>query len=295
MDWKMKPYKERTPDSQYQNLLELILNEGVRRKETWQGIPDISFFGPPSMRFDLSNGVPLITEREIKFWPSAIGEIFAFINGVKTQEEMEKFGCRWWKNWVTEKKCAEFNLKNGDFGPGSYGAAFHDFPTAEGSSFNQFEALIEKIRTRPFERTHVITPWIPQYTISKNRQVVVAPCHGWIHIQIINGCLNLQMNQRSADFPIGVPSNMIQYAALTLALAQVLGYKPGIFVHAFSDAHIYENQTNAVREIITREPRRLPTLSVNSGINNIFDFRPEHFSISDYYPHPAMPNIPVAI
>lgn len=295
MNWKMKPYEERTPDSQYQNILRLILNEGTKREKTWQGISDISFFGPPPMRFDLSNGIPLITEREIRFWPAAIGEIFAFVNGVRTQKEMEKFGCHWWKNWVTEKKCSEFNLPEGDFGPGSYGAAFHDFPCIDGSSFNQFEALIKKIRARPFERTHVISPWIPQYTISENRQVVVAPCHGWIHIQIINGCLNLQMNQRSADFPIGVPSNMIQYAALTLALAQILDYKPGIFVHSFSDAHVYSNQIDAVKTIISREPKRFPTLTVNPEINNIFDFRPEHFSISDYHPHPAIPNIPVAV
>lgn len=295
MNWQMTPYKERKPDSQYRKLLKLILEKGTKREETWQGMPDITYFGPPPMRFNLANGAPLITEREISFWPSAIGEIFAFINGARTLAELKKFGCHWWKNWATEEKCAMFGLKKGDLGPGSYGAAFHDFPTPEGPTFNQFKALVEKIKTRPWERTHIITPWIPQFVISQNRQVVVAPCHGWIHVQIINGCLNLQMNQRSADFPIGVPSNMIQYAALTMALAQVTGYKPGIFIHSFSDAHIYENQKDHVREMISREPKRLPTMTLNPDIKDIFDFLADHFTISDYHPHPAITDIPVAI
>jgi len=293
----MIPYEERTPDYQYQNALRQILAFGRKMKKTIQG-PSARRLAGVMMRYDLKNGAPLITERKCSFYHQAIGEIFAFINGVRTQKGLEEFGCRWWKDWVTPEKCACFDLPPGDLGPGSYGGAFRDFPTEDGP-LNQFAAVVKQIKEKPFLRTHFISPWIPQYIIGKKRQVVVAPCHGWIHFLVTEKVLDLVMWQRSADLPVGVPSNMIQYAALLLAMAQVTGLKPGTFVHQISDAHIYSSkpcdQLPAVEEILERKPRRLPTLRiVDPMICNLFDFRPEHFEIVDYDPWPAI-KVPVAI
>ena len=305
--WSMVPYEKRLPDSQYQDALRLLLKSKEKQEKTWQGDPTYSCYCSISMRFNLKYGAPLITERKVSFWRAAIGEIFAFINGARTQSELvEKWGCKWWQDWVTAKKCADFGLEPGDLGPGSYGAAFHDFPTSEGKTFNQFENIVEKIRDRPFEKTHVITPWIPQYAIKRyigkeeeERKVVVAPCHGWLYFWVTGNKqkrLNMCMTQRSADFPVGVPANMIQYAALLMAMAQVCDLEPGEFVHSFWDAHFYEKQRAYIRKIIRREPRPLPTLTItDQSIKNIFDFRPEHFAITDYHPHPAIPDIPVLI
>ncbi len=303
----MNPYEERTPDEQYQNLLRLILDKG-EKVYVQQDEYALTLFAPPiNLRYNLQNGFPMLTERNlnpatseklpITIWQQAIGEILAFINGATTLEELEKFGCLWWKYWLTDKKCQKRNLPPGSNGPCSYGGAFHDFPSKDGP-FNQFEDLISEIRINPQLRTHFVTPWIP-YGIARRpgkvQQVVVAPCHGWVHIRIINGRLDLHMFQRSADVPIGVPSNIVQYAALTMALAQVLGYTPGYYCHSFSDAHIYVKQIPAVETILKRKPRLFPTMTLDQDINNLFDFRREHFTLSDYYPHPGIKNIPVAI
>jgi len=102
------------------------------------------------------------------------------------------------------------------------------------------------------------------------------------------------MDQRSGDVPIGVPSNMIQYAALLLMLAQVTGYEPHTFTHSIHDGQIYEDQVEKVKEIIAREPRPFPTLRITDpSIKDIFAFRPEHFELTDYDPLPAMNDIPV--
>jgi thymidylate synthase len=302
----MKPYKDRTVDTQYKDLLRDILNRGVRSKsqagttaENPEGTDCITLFGANPMRFDLKNGFPMITERSVKgFWKQAVGEIIGFINGARTQEELESYGCKFWAAWVTPEKCAKRGLKAGDLGPGSYGAAFHDFPTAEGESFDQFKYIVQQIKERPHLKTHFITPWIPQYTIrveGRQQKVVVCPCHGWLHIRILNNKLNLHMFQRSGDVPIGVPSNMIQYGALTMMLAQATGYEPGEYVHTISDAHIYVDQIPKVEKIIARETKPFPTVTITNPTTDLFAFRNTDFELSDYEAGESMKDIPVAI
>ena len=303
----MKPYSERTVDSQYQNLLREIIEKGVRTPSQ-QGTDALTLIGPKPLHFKLDNGFPLINERNmapkisdklpVTIWQQAIGEILGFINGARTQEELEKFGCYWWRWWVTKEKCEKRGLKEGDLGPGSYGAAFHDFPTADGGTFNQFKHIVEQIIEEPQLRTHFVSPWIPQYIgrgKGKQQKVVVAPCHGWVHIRIIENKLTLHMIQRSCDVPVGLPQNLIQYAALALAIAKVTGLEAYEYVHSFSDAHIYVDQMPAVETMLAREARPLCTLKLNSDKKNLFDFRYTDFELSDYNPHPGIKAIPVAI
>lgn len=293
------PYDERVPDAQYQMILKQILEHG-RWSETRQGPRALTLMGV-QMHFKFANGFPLITDRSIEtFWQKPIGELCAFINGARTREQLAAFGCTWWKQWTTAEKCLKRGLEPGDIGPGSYGAAFHDFPTADGSSFDQFKHIVEQIKELPEVRTHFITPWIPQYIIrgaGKQQKVTIAPCHGWVHIRIIENKLSLHMFQRSGDVPIGVPSNMVQYAALALMVGRLTGYEPYEYVHTISDAHIYEDQIEHLKPMLEREPRRFPTVQLTKlgqKISDIRDFRMEHFTLSDYHPHPSIAKIPVA-
>lgn len=289
----MKPYAERTPDSQYQDFLRKILTEG-REVHPIQGEKTRMLIGH-QLRYSMENGFPVITERDMTgpFFKGALAEHIAFLHGARTQAELETFGCPWWKRWVTKEKCEIFGLPEGDLGPGSYGAAWTSFPTKEGEPFNQIEHLVRQVKERPYLRTHFVSPWIPQYVLQHSgltRKVVVAPCHGWIHVLAFPESKELSIHhfQRSSDVPVGVAFNMVQYAAFGMMLAQVVGYTFKDIVYTFSDGHIYESQIEKVKELISREPRRLPTVTLDASITNIFDFRPEHFTLSDYDPHPKM-------
>lgn len=290
-----KPTKINTA---YRDLLKNVLDHGVL-VPSQQGVDCKMIFGAPPMRFRLKEGFPVLTERDLSsFWRTPIGELFGFINGARTQEELEKFGCKWWKAWVTEEKCHKRGLDSGDLGPGSYGAAFHDFPTSEGESFNQFEYLIQQLKEQPQLRTHFITPWIPQYVYrvkDRTQKVVVCPCHGWMHFRVVGKKLSLHMFQRSGDLPVGVPSNLIQYSALLLAVAHVTGLQPDEYVHTISDAHIYLDQVDSVKEMLSREPLPLPTMKLVNPPNNLFAFRSDNFELINYHPHPAIKKIPAAI
>lgn len=303
----MKPYSERTPDTQYRELLQSILDKGVR-VPSQQGPEAIMLFGANPMHFKLENGFPMLTERNlapkesdrlpVTIWRQAIAEIIGFINGARTLEQLEAYGCSWWAPWGTEAKTKKRGLETGDLGPGSYGAAFHDFPTAEGETYNQFKNIVEQIKQEPQLRTHFVSPWVPQYTMrvkGRTQKVVVCPCHGWVHLRVVGNKLSLHMFQRSGDVPVGVPSNMVQYSALLLMIAQATGLEPYEYVHTISDAHIYVDQLDAVKTILERESRPFPTMTLKNKTKDLFKFRHTDFELSDYNPYPGIRNIPVAI
>ncbi|MBI2482437.1 MAG: thymidylate synthase [Candidatus Vogelbacteria bacterium] len=296
----------KTPDTQYRDILRSVIENGVR-VPSQQGIDCLRKVGV-NMHFDLANGFPMITERnlnpvsaKIPPWKQAIGEICAFINGARTQEELEKFGCLWWRKWVTAEKCAKRGLPPGDLGDGSYGDVFANFPTKDGGTWNQFQHILEQLREFPHLRTHFITPWEPDCIIrgkGKKQRVVVAPCHGWIHFLTSPETLTVHMIQRSADLVLGVPNNMVQYSALALAVGHLLGYPNIHYVHSMSDAHIYIDHVDAVELMLDREPRCFPDINLTEegkGIGSIFDLRAKHFELEDYNPHPGIKNLTAAI
>jgi thymidylate synthase len=105
------------------------------------------------------------------------------------------------------------------------------------------------------------------------------------------------MFQRSGDVPVGVPANMIQYAALLLMLEHLTGFPAVAYYHTISDAHIYENQVESVATMLARPPRRLPTVTLTpegEKVSDIHGFRAEHFGLDDYDPHPGIRAIPVS-
>jgi thymidylate synthase len=294
------PYSERPRSEQYRRLLREVLREG-EWVETRQGIRAKTSM-QKTMAFALNDGFPVITERDLgSFWRTPINELCAFINGATTLQELESFGCRWWGPWATEKKTVPKGLAPGSLGPGSYGGAFRSFPMSNGETFDQFAHLVQQITEFPGDRTHFVSPWIPYYLArggGRTPSATIAPCHGWVHVRVLNGHLHLHMFQRSGDVPVGVPSNLIQYAALQLMLGHLTGFEPGTYYHTISDAHIYEDQVPSAEKMASREVRALPTVRLTDAgrsIADVHEFRGEHFELLDYHPHEKLQLPPAAV
>lgn len=288
------PFEDRVIDTQYRDLLAKIMDDGEKITNPWHGEECRVLYGQ-QMRFDISNGMPVITERDMSgpLFGGALGEHIAFLNGARTHKELSLYGCKWWSRWVTKEKCAVFRLKEGDLGHGSYGVAWTKFPTPDGGTFNQIDGVIKQMRDFPFAFGHRITNWMPSEVLGwadRKRSTVVAPCHGDVSffINVEKGELTLLHDQRSADVPVGLTFNMIQYTALGMMVAQVLGYNFTKLIYNIRNAHIYEQQYESVKELLSREPRFLPAMTLDPDVKDIFSFRPEHFGLEDYHPHSKM-------
>jgi thymidylate synthase len=183
-----------------------------------------------------------------------------------------------------------FAEKWGDL-PKIYGELWRRWPTRTGRTIDQLKWVIDELTEDPFARNAIVNSWNPEYlyTMATHEDASRFPiCHNMYQVSIKDGKLYLQLYQRSADLFLGVPFNIASYALLAVILAQVLGVKPGEFIHTFGDAHIYENHLEQVKEQLQREPKPFPTLQIDPSIKDIDQLKPEHIQLEGYDPHPGL-------
>jgi thymidylate synthase len=295
------PFEQRTPDEQYINLIRHIYETG-RWVKPIQGDRSKMVVGA-QLRYDMKNGFPVDTHRNLHgaMFHGTLGELVGFLNGAETLEELMSYGMPkvFWDRWLTPEKCAQWGLEPGHLGSASYGAAWTRIPTRDGGTFNQIDALVNGLRSKPFLRTWKITPWYPPEIIGAEgtRKVVVAPCHGEVHVIAYpeERELSLHHVQRSGDLPVGAVLNMIQYPALGMMLAKLLGYKFVEYVHTFSDVHMYEMQLPFVEELLSRPTKPFPTVTLNGSPERLQDFRTTDFVLGDDYDSGEKMRIPTPI
>ena len=289
-----KPVGERTIDYQYHQLLQKIMDEG-KEVGVIHGQKSRKVVGH-ELRYDMTNGFPVLTERFLggTYFSGALGEHIGFLHGARTHEALIGFGCNWWKKWTNEEKSAKFNLPVGELGAGSYGVSWTDFPTDDGRKFNQILNFQNQVKTMPELRTHLISPWIPDAVAAGNpefpRRTQVAPCHGLIHAHVNSEekTVAIVHFQRSADVPVGLCFNIMQYAAFGMMLAHMLGYKFIELVHYISDAHMYEVQYPYVEKLLSQGPKRFGKVDINTSPKDIVDFLPYDFELLEYESWPEM-------
>lgn len=260
---------------QYLNLLKKAKEDGTFKSDR-TGTGTYSLFGH-QMRFDLQNGFPVLTTKKLHL-KSIIHELLWFLAGDTNIKYLQENGVRIWDDWADD---------NGDLGP-VYGYQWRSWPTSDGGQIDQISKLVEQIKNNPDSRRLIVTAWNP----AEVDNMALPPCHCLFQFYVANGTLSCQLYQRSADIFLGVPFNIASYALLTLMLAQVCDLKPGEFVHSFGDAHLYANHLEQADLQLSRETGPLPTMSLNTNIKNIFDFKFEDFKLTGYE---AAPNIPAPI
>lgn len=274
----------------YLDLLQTILDHGTKRDDR-TGTGTLSIFGH-QMRFDLSEGLPLVTTKKLHL-RSIIHELLWFIQGDTNVRSLNDVGVSIWDEWAAE---------DGSLGP-LYGAQWRSWPTADGCVIDQLTEVVEQLKQKPDSRRHVVSAWnpadLPDESISPQANVAagrmaLAPCHCLFQFYVADGRLSCQLYQRSADSFLGVPFNIASYAMLTYMVAQVVGLKPGDYVHTFGDVHIYLNHLDQVKEQLSRDPRPLPKLQLNPERQRLEDFEFEDFELVGYDPHPAI-KAPIAI
>ena len=262
---------------QYLDLLQRVLDEGAEKGDR-TGTGTLSVFGH-QMRFDLAAGFPLVTTKKVHV-PSVVGELIWFLRGDTNVRWLQEHGITIWDEWADE---------TGELGP-VYGRQWRSWPTPGGGHVDQFADVVERIRSDPDSRRHVVSAW----NVADLPDMALAPCHALFQFYVADGRLSCQLYQRSADTFLGVPFNIASYALLTHMVAQVTGLEAGDFVHTLGDAHLYLNHLEQAREQLQREPCALPELRLDPACRALDDFTTESVAIHGYDPHPAI-RAPIAV
>ncbi|CEA00388.1 Thymidylate synthase [Metalysinibacillus saudimassiliensis] len=320
----MKKGSEQT----YLDFLQHILDNGVK-KEDRTGTGTLSVFGY-QMRFDLAEGFPLFTTKRTPFRLIA-SELLWFIKGDTNIRYLLQNNNHIWDEWAFKKwvesdeytgpdmtnfghRCLvdeafnaqyqkelndfcervltddDFANKYGDLG-NVYGKQWRRWTDSQGNEIDQLADVIEQIKNNPDSRRLIVNAWNPEDVVSS--KAALPPCHVMFQFYVANGKLSCHLLQRSADSFLGSNFNIPSYALLTHLVAKECGLEVGEFVYSISDAHIYSNHIEQVKEQLSRTPRDLPTLRITSDAS-IFAIEMEDLTIEGYDPHPSI-KAPIAV
>jgi len=254
---------------QYLDLMRRVRREGARKTDR-TGTGTLSVFGH-QMRFDLSEGFPLVTTKKLHL-KSIIHELLWFLAGDTNTAYLKANGVTIWDDWEDE---------HGNLGP-VYGRQWRSWASPDGRTIDQIQEVVETICTNPDSRRIIVTAWNP----ADIPDMALAPCHCLFQFYVADGRLSCQLYQRSADVFLGVPFNIASYALLTLMMAQVTNLKPGELIHTLGDAHLYLNHLEQADLQLGRSPRALPRMHINPEVRSIFAFKFDDFRLTGYDPHP---------
>ena len=289
---------------QYLKLLDDICRTGVVRGDR-TGTGTKGIFGY-QMRFDLSEGFPLVTTKRI-FLKGVIYELLWFLKGDTNIKYLVDHGVHIWdsdayryynelcvKHGVLPVDMETFISAAGMESPidgyrfgdlnNVYGYQWRSWPTPGGEPIDQIKRAIETIKKNPTSRRIIVSAW----NVADVEDMALPPCHTMFQFFVAEGRLSCQLYQRSGDVFLGVPFNIASYALLTMMIARECGLESGEFIHTLGDAHLYLNHLEQAAEQLSREPRLLPKMKLNPNVTSVFDYTYEDFELEGYDPHPTI-------
>lgn len=182
---------------------------------------------------------------------------------------------------------------------------------------NQIQQLIDKLNNNPEDRRIMVSAW----NVAEIDKMALPPCHWAFELyteeltleerraeyferltepetlprsmdsheyfdsfNIPTRKLSLKWHQRSVDTFLGLPFNIASYGLLLHMLAQQTNMVAGMLIGDLSNVHIYKNHIEQCKEQISREPMKLPTLTINKA-KDIFSYSYDDFKIKDYNSH----------
>ncbi len=269
---------------QYLDLVRYILENG-QKKEDRTGTGTISVFGHQS-RYDLREGFPILTTKKI-FFEAVVRELLWFIKGSTNIHDDLKQYTPIWNAWADLK---------GELGP-IYGYQWRKWEkfvwdettrSYHKEHIDQLQMAMDTIKNNPDSRRIIVSAW----NVADLARMALPPCHAFFQFYVVNGRLDCQLYQRSADVALGVPFNIASYALLLSMIAQECDLVPGIFVHTLGDAHIYLNHIDGLNIQLKRSPQLLPQLKIAQ--KKFFDLTFEDIELINYQ-HDAFIKFPIAI
>jgi thymidylate synthase len=237
-----------------------------------------------------------------------------FINKIKTDDEFaDKYGDlgpiygAQWRRW------SKYSVSEVTFKSGLY--------SAWRSEVDQISKVIYQLKTNPDDRGIIVSAW----NVSDLDDMVLRPCHYSFQFytrelsneervqylfyktdlsklyliqpteeqlnkeNIPTRAISLMWDQRSCDFPLGIPANIMSYALLLMMVAKQVNMIPEELIGNFGDCHIYKDQIDGVKEQLTREPYPLPSVKLSDKIvNDLSEYTYQDIILENYQSHPKI-------
>ena len=297
----------RHPEYQYLDILQEILDHGDKRMDR-TGVGTLALFGR-HMRFDVSKEFPVLTTRKV-YWQTAVKEMLWMLSGGTNIRELLEQNVRFWTDWplakyrretgeeITQEEFEsrvlgdrEFANRWGDLGP-VYGKQWRRWLTSDGREVDQIQNVIDQIKSSPRSRRNLWTAW----HVGELDQMALPPCHKTYQAFVSSdGKLSLAVNQRSADFCIGVAGgNLIGLALLVHMFAKETDLEPGEALWYGMDVHVYLNHVEQAKKQLSRTPRPWPRFRIKRKAPTLFDYTIDDFELEGYDPHPPI-KLPIAV
>ena len=315
--------KKPRAELQYLSIAEQILEEGEATDDR-TGVGTLDLFGEPQMAYDLREEFPLLTSKSVATkavrselaWmlhgdtnlryltehDNHIWDEWPFVAYLRrTGQEVPAQGSEEWKQVKGEylaKILADkaFADEYGELGP-VYGHQWRAWEGYDGEPIDQLRIAQDQIRSGKASRRIIVSAWNAG-DLDEMSKAGLPPCHTLFQFNASNATdpdtgkkyLDMKMYQRSADWFLGVPFNMAQYAMLLSAMAQTTDRTARYFYHTFGSAHIYKNHIEQVREQLSRQDELYtpPRLELNPNVTDIGDFDADDFKVVGYKHHPAI-------
>jgi thymidylate synthase len=278
-----------TNENIYLDSLKDILENGISRKTK-----NLTILSKLSLKmdFDISESFPLITTKEI-FWKGVVHELIWFIKGDTNSKNLEMENVNIWKE-TSNKEFLEniklFEYEEGDCGP-IYGFQWRHFGTPyrgfdynyNGLGIDQLQNCINLIIKNPSSRRIFMSCWNPVQI----NDMCIAPSQISYQFYVSDkkelSCVAYFM---SGDMFLSIPFNIASAVLLVYIIAKITYTTPKSISFIIGDAYIYEENSKAITEQLSRKPYPSPTLKIIKRFSNINDYKYDNLILQDYNYHP---------
>jgi thymidylate synthase len=242
-----------TYEEGYRRLLWECLTNGVHRNDR-TGVGCKSIFNA-SLKANVSKYFPVITGRKM-FEKTFNTEFEWFINGETNIQRFRDAGVKIWDAWADE---------NGDLGP-VYGHQMRNF---NDQNIDQMQMLIKQLINDPDSRRHIISLWNP----AQIDQMRLPPCYLYFQFFVEHDKLNMFVVQRSGDLFLGIPYDMALFTKILLYVSDKVGLKANWLEVQIVDAHIYDNQYDAIHEYLMQDTFDTPEYIYENGALTLINYK----------------------
>ena len=240
--------------------------------------------------YDLSKGdFPITTLRPI-YWKSAIKEMLWIYqdqtSSLDILQDKYKLGNIWY-DWESEMFPKTIGYRYG-----------HTV-----KKYKLIDKLINDIKNNPYGRRHIMDLWQEEEFSESDG---LYPCAFLTIWNVRNEYIDMCLIQRSGDMITASGAgcfNECGYAALLMMVANVTGYRPGVFTHFIANEQIYDRHKEIANELLIRYKNKehnvekvdRPRLIINQNIKDFYDYTIDDFTMLNYNPIKPQIKIEVAI